>query len=237
MAGTPRRPASRRRAPLEPPLERPRVIANCAVSLDGRLAYAGGRRALLSGPNDLRRVQRLRAESGAILVGVGTVLNDDPSLRVHAELLDAPPTGPAPLRVVLDSRGRIPPGARILDRSAPTLVATTAAHRGKYPAHVKVYVTEGPMVDLRALLRYLASRGVRQLLLEGGATVFASFFRAGLVDEFTVYVAPMLIGGATAPSLLGGEDLPEGLGIVRLRRISVEPLDDGVLLSFRPIRT
>lgn len=215
--------------------ETPRVVANCATSLDGRLAYAGGRRARLSGPADLRRVQRLRADSDAILVGVGTILQDDPSLRIHEELLDgARPNRPL-LRVVLDSRGRIPPDAKVLDRSAPTLVATTTSAPSRYPAHIETFSTDGARVELRALLAHLARRSVHQLLVEGGPTVFASFFRDGLVDELTVYVAPVLIGGRTAPPLLGGEDLAGDSSAIPLQRESATPLDDGVLLRFRPV--
>ncbi len=104
------------------------MLLNCAVSMDGRLALAGGARARLSSEEDLRRVQQLRAAVDAIVVGVGTVLLDDPSLRVHWELLGRPP-GRNPTRVVLDSRGRTPAGARILDETAPTVVAVGEANR------------------------------------------------------------------------------------------------------------
>src|ERR1700683_5231537 len=98
---------------------RPEILVNCAVSLDGRLAYAGGRRARLSRPGGLRRGQWVRADGDAVLVGVGTVLLDDPSLRVHWEMIDRP-AGKNPARVVVDSNGRTPPTARVLDGSAPT---------------------------------------------------------------------------------------------------------------------
>src|SRR5579863_644650 len=129
---------------------RPYVWVNCAVSADGRLAYAQGRRALLSGPEDLRRVQTLRAASGAILIGAGTVRADDPSLRVHWELLDRPP-GPSPLRVILSTDAGLPPKARVLDGSAPTLVAGTALGTARLPGHVERLVTGGGAVELTAL--------------------------------------------------------------------------------------
>jgi 2,5-diamino-6-(ribosylamino)-4(3H)-pyrimidinone 5'-phosphate reductase len=213
---------------------RPFVHVNCAVSLDGRLAFAGGHRAALSGPEDLARVQRLRVECGAVLVGVGTVILDDPSLRVHWELLHQPP-GPPPTRICLDGSGRLPPTARLLDGSQPTLVATTERSHRQYPAPVETIVAgNGPEVDLPVLLKALAARGLKRLLVEGGAHVIANFLRAGLVDRMTVFVAPVLIGGTTAPSLMAGPESHSSEEWVELLRESVEPLDGGVLISLRP---
>lgn len=217
-----------------PATSRPFVQVNCAVSLDGRLAFSGGKRAPLSGPRDLQRVQRLRAGLGAVLVGVGTVVLDDPSLRVHWELLEQPP-GREPIRICLDGTGRLPPGARLLDGSQPTIVATTRATQRDYPATVESLVTgDGPEVDLPTLLRALWDRGVRGLLVEGGAHVIASFLRDSLVDRMTVYVAPVLIGGVGAPPMMAGPETHSSADWVELLRESVEPLDDGVLISLRP---
>lgn len=211
---------------------RPYVHINCAVSADGRLAFAEGRRARLSGPEDLKRVQELRAESDAILVGVGTVLKDDPSLRVHWELLERQ-EGRHPLRVILDSTGRTPPEARVLHGSQPTLVATATGCTRTFSKPVEQLVVGEGRVDLSRLLAELAHRGVRQLLVEGGATVIASFVRDGFVDALTVYMAPVLIGGTTAPPLMTGtetrtESEATALVLGRIRR-----LGEGVLLEWR----
>jgi 2,5-diamino-6-(ribosylamino)-4(3H)-pyrimidinone 5'-phosphate reductase len=211
---------------------RPRVVVNCAVSADGRLAYAGGRRAALSGPEDLRRVQRLRAASDAILVGVGTVLQDDPSLRVHSELLEGAPSR-SPLRVILDSNGRTPPGARVLDGSQPTLIATNLRCSREFPPGISRFAAGEGRVDLAALLGHLASRGVRQLMVEGGASVLASFLRSASVDELTIYVAPVLVGGPSAPTMMAGPDSRDASEVVGLSRVAVEPLGEGVLLTYR----
>jgi 2,5-diamino-6-(ribosylamino)-4(3H)-pyrimidinone 5'-phosphate reductase len=217
-----------------PALARPYVHVNCAISLDGRLAFAEGKRAPLSGPHDLARVQELRAQFGAVLVGVGTVILDDPSLRVHWELLHRKP-GAAPVRICLDGRGRLPTSARLLDGSQPTIIATTKSAKRTYPAGVEtVLAGAGPEVDLPVLLGALAARGLRGVLVEGGAHVIASFLRARLVDRMTVYVAPVLIGGTTAPSLMAGPESRSQEDWVELLRESVEPLDDGVLISLRP---
>lgn len=217
-----------------PALARPYVHVNCAISLDGRLAFAGGKRAPLSGPHDLARVQGLRAQLGSVLVGVGTVILDDPSLRVHWELLHRK-AGPPPVRICLDGRGRLPTSARLLDGTQPTIVATTKSAKRKYPAPVETILAgPGPEVDLPILLRALAARGLRGVLVEGGAHVIARFLRARLVDRMTVYVAPVLIGGNTAPSLMAGPESHSQEDWIELARESAEPLDDGVLISLRP---
>lgn len=213
---------------------RPYVHVNCAVSLDGRLAFAGGKRAPLSGPLDLVRVQRLRADLGAVLVGVGTVILDDPSLRVHWDLLQRP-AGPPPIRICLDGSGRLPATARLLDGTQPTIVGTTTTSQRSYPAPAQTILAgPGPEVDLPTFLSALDARGIKKLLVEGGSHVIASFLRAGLVDRMTVFVAPVLIGGATAPSLMAGPESHSSDEWVELLRESVEPLDGGVLISLRP---
>ncbi|HXQ48189.1 MAG TPA: dihydrofolate reductase family protein [Thermoplasmata archaeon] len=215
------------------PSDRPRVWVNCAVSLDGRLAFAHGVRARLSGPEDLVRVHRLRAASDAILVGVGTVVQDDPSLRLDEELLDERPKRP-PTRVVVDGSGRTPASARLLDGSLPTIVATTENNPRTYPAHVTVVRAGRDSVDLRQLFRRLREQGVEHLMVEGGARILASVARERLFDRWTIYYAPVLVGGSSAPPMILG---PEAIGpadLVRLRREHVAPLGDGFVATFGP---
>jgi len=212
---------------------RPLVWVNCAASLDGRLAFAGGKRAALSGPEDLSRVQRLRARSDAILVGVGTVVKDDPSLRVHWELLGEPP-GPNPTRVVVDASGRTPTTARVLDGSTPTIVATSERSTRVFPRHITTIVAGATRVDLARLFTALAERGVRRLMVEGGAEVLSSVLRPGLFDRFTIYYAPVVIGGATAPPVVSG---PETLGpddVTAFELLRVERLGTGMLATYAP---
>ncbi|MCI4358102.1 MAG: dihydrofolate reductase family protein [Thermoplasmata archaeon] len=213
---------------------RPKVFVNCAISLDGRLAYAGGRRAMLSGPEDLRRVQRLRAASSAILVGAGTVLADDPSLRVHWDLLSEPP-GPGPVRIILDSMGRTPEGSRVLDGSQPTLIAVSERCERRFPATAEMLVAGRERVELDRLWSLLAGRGLRSVLVEGGGNVIASVLRSGSFDRVTVYVAPVVIGGRTAPSLALGPETPDQASAVPLRFERAEPLGAGVVLTYGPV--
>jgi 2,5-diamino-6-(ribosylamino)-4(3H)-pyrimidinone 5'-phosphate reductase len=216
-----------------PARPRPEVLVNCAVSLDGRLAFAGGRRARLSGPEDLARVQRLRAGVDAIVVGVGTVLLDDPSLRVHWELIGGR-NGPEPMRVVLDSTGRTPASSRVLDGAIPTLVVTSERSERHWPPGVRTLRAGRTTVELDLLWEALDGQGVRRVLVEGGATVLANVLRSGTFDRLTVYVAPVLIGGRTAPPLMLGPECPGEEAMVRLHQESAEPLGEGVLLTLRP---
>jgi 2,5-diamino-6-(ribosylamino)-4(3H)-pyrimidinone 5'-phosphate reductase len=210
---------------------RPRVIINAAMSVDGKIALADGKGVRLSNEEDLRRVHRLRASVDAILVGVGTVLMDDPKLTVKLEYAK----GRNPLRVVLDSRGRTPETAHVLDGSAPTLIITSRDCDRKF-RRAEVQRLGTREVDLPALLDHLGARGVRTILVEGGSTVIWSFLRDGLADELKVFVSSRVLGGRTAPTLAGGKgvtSLDEAPGL-RLER--VERLGDGVLLEYAVVR-
>jgi 2,5-diamino-6-(ribosylamino)-4(3H)-pyrimidinone 5'-phosphate reductase len=213
--------------------ERPEVWLNCAASLDGRIALAGGRRARLSVPDDLRRVQAMRAASDGIVVGVGTVVLDDPSLRVHWELLDGP-RGKDPTRVVIDGSGRTPEKARVLDGSLPTIVVTSRSAHRTYPDAVERVVAGERRVDLRAAFAELAARGFHRLMVEGGADLLASVVRERLFDRWTIYYAPLAIGGASAPPILRGEETRDLAGAPRLELVALERLGEGYLATYRP---
>jgi len=212
---------------------RPAVWVNCAASADGRLAYAQGQPARLSSPEDLRRVQQLRANADAILVGVGTVVKDDPSLRVHWDLLGAP-EGKSPTRVVVDSTGRTPEHARVLDGSTPTIVATTDRCTRNFPAHVQTIVAGHGSVDLAELLVKLHALGIRRLMVEGGAGILASILREGLFDRFTVYYAPVVVGGVSAPPVASGPDSSRPDDSVRLRLLALDRLGEGYVVTYGP---
>jgi 2,5-diamino-6-(ribosylamino)-4(3H)-pyrimidinone 5'-phosphate reductase len=219
--------------PTEVPARRPVVWVNCAASLDGRIAYAGGRRARLSSPEDLVRVQRLRASADAILVGVGTVVLDDPSLRVHWELLGEP-EGKNPTRVVVDASGRTPENARVLDGSAPTIVATSERSTRTFPPHVRTIVAGRTRVDLNELFSRLHDLGIRGLMVEGGAEILASVLRSGLFDRFTIYHASVVIGGVTAPTVASGAETHSPEEAFEMDLASLERLGDGYVATYTP---
>ncbi len=206
---------------------RPRVIINAAMSLDGKIAFFDGRPARLSNEEDLARVHRLRAEADAILVGVGTVLKDDPQLTVKPEQSK----GRNPLRVVLDSGGKTPDHAHVLDATAATLIATTVDCTREF-TNAQVFRAGKDEVDLEVLLDHLASQGVKTLLVEGGSTTIWSFLRLHLADELKVFIASAVLGGHAAPTLAGGPGVPSLEQSFRLKLDKAERLGDGLLVEY-----
>jgi diaminohydroxyphosphoribosylaminopyrimidine deaminase / 5-amino-6-(5-phosphoribosylamino)uracil reductase len=174
---------------------RPYVRVKLAASLDGRTAMADGESKWITGEAARADVQKWRARSSAVLTGVSTVLADDPALDVRDMSI-----GRQPLRVVLDSRLRMPPAARMLRGDGKTLVVTASEdvaltdalkHAG---AEVALLSTERKTVDLDALMRHLAWLEVNEVLVEAGATLCGALLRADLVDEVVLYYAPHLMG-------------------------------------------
>ena len=216
------------------------VVANAAVSVDGKLSTRQREQVAISGPDDFARVDRLRADCDAVMVGIGTVIADDPSLTVDDPDLvaerEARGETSQPARVVADSGLRIPDDARVLDDAAGTyLLAAGAAAEERIAAMesagATVLVAGEERVDLGGALTALESAGVDRLLVEGGGELLFSAFAADLVDELSVYVGPFVIGGRDAPTLVDGEGFLEDFPALSLE--SVERVDDGVLLSYR----
>jgi len=219
---------------------RPFVTWKYAASLDGRTAAADGSSRWITSSEARADAHRLRAESDAVLIGSGTVLADDPHLAVRkAEL-----TRRQPWRVVLDSAARTPPGARMLDEVAPTLVLTgpeqadgprAQALRAAGAEVVGVPAAAGgPGLDLKAVLAVLAEREIVSVLLEGGATLAGSFLTARLIDRVVGYVAPVLIGG-DGLAALAGPGAPAIDAAMRFRLDAITAIGPDVRLVARPI--
>jgi diaminohydroxyphosphoribosylaminopyrimidine deaminase/5-amino-6-(5-phosphoribosylamino)uracil reductase len=201
---------------------RPYVHAKWAMSLDGKIATSTGDSKWISGEASRRRVHALRGRMDAIVVGIGTVLTDDP-------LLTARPPGPRlAARVVLDTHGRLPPDCQ-LARTAhetPLLVATAAG--GSVGERLVLPVEQGRLA-VTALLDELGRRRMTNVLVEGGAEVLGSFFDARAVDEVWVFVAPRIVGGPGISAVRGSgaERIADGL---RLKEWRVEQEEEDVLL-------
>jgi diaminohydroxyphosphoribosylaminopyrimidine deaminase/5-amino-6-(5-phosphoribosylamino)uracil reductase len=173
----------------------PRVIVKIAASLDGRVALPDGESRWITGAAARADVHRLRAEASAVLTGIDTVLADDPQLTVRDAQIDL--QGRQPLRVVLDSKLRMPSTARMLAEAGETLVFTSGDHRASAAIKatiVTVAKDESGRLDLAAVLRELGSRMCNDVLVEAGPTLAGSMISAGLADEFLVYLAPKLLG-------------------------------------------
>lgn len=198
---------------------RPRVTLKLATSLDGRIATASGESQWITGAAAREQGHRLRAAHDAVLVGVGTILADDPQLTVR---LPGRPVD-QPLRVVLDSALRTPPTARIADAGA--LILTAGEPRPIGAAEVAQVEAEAGRPAPAAVLKALRARGVGSVLIEGGGLVAASFIAAGVVDAIEWFRAPILLGAEGRPCI-AGLALAALVDAPRFRRLAVEPLGD-----------
>ncbi len=201
---------------------RPLVTLKLATTLDGRIATATGESRWITGPAARRWTHALRARHDAILVGIGTVLADDPDLTCRIE-------GYArrqPVRIVLDSRLRTPATARVLGPSAPTWLVHAAGSKAALPANL---IEAGS--DLAATLQALGAAGLTSILVEGGAAVAGSFLRAGLVDRIAWFHAPAIMGEGF-PAIRGFD--PGALAAMpRYIRTGTTPMGDDMLTEFR----
>ncbi len=205
---------------------RPFVSAKFAMSLDGKIATRSGESRWITSEESRLHGHRLRHIHDAILVGVNTVMVDDPELTTR---LEGVAVARQPLRVVVDSQLRLRMSARVVGPN--TLIATTRAGRMGAAEVVKFPATTDGRVALQPLLDELGRRGILSLLVEGGSTVHASFVSEGLVDKVYAYVAPSLIGGREAPSPLGGTGVEHLAQAVRLSELDATRLGVDLLIT------
>jgi len=221
-------------------LGRPHVTLKAAMTLDGRIADRDGESKWITGAPARAAAHRLRSEADAIVVGIGTVLRDDPELTVR--LGHSWPR--EPLRVVLDTGARTPVGARLIRAGRPSS-AVIAVGSEAPDTRVKALAAAGATivccrtrdarVDLGALLTELFAREVRAVLVEGGGEVHGAFLDAGLVDRVAMFAAPLLIGGRSATPVVGGAGR-ELKSAVRLGDFTVTPLGDDLLVEADVVR-
>ncbi|HKW08648.1 MAG TPA: bifunctional diaminohydroxyphosphoribosylaminopyrimidine deaminase/5-amino-6-(5-phosphoribosylamino)uracil reductase RibD [Candidatus Dormibacteraeota bacterium] len=204
---------------------RPFVTAKFAMSLDGKIATRTGESRWISSEESRRHGHRLRHQHDAILVGINTVMADDPELTSR---LDGPDSR-QPLRVVLDSNLRIRQSAKVV--GANTLIATTRPGHVGVAEAIKLPATPDGRVSLPDLLDELGKRDVLSVLVEGGAEVHAAMFAAGLVDKLHAYIAPKLIGGKTAPGPITGEGIAGLRDAIQLTDLDVTRLGPDVMIS------
>ena len=204
---------------------RPFVSAKFAMSLDGKIATRTGESRWITGDESRLHGHRLRHMHDAILVGIKTVMVDDPELTTRIGGVPAR----QPLRVVVDSQLRLRMSARVVGPN--TLIATTRAGRMGAAEVVKFPATADGQVALEPLLEELGKRGILSLLVEGGSTVHASFISQGLVDKVYAYVAPRLIGGREAPSPIGGAGVERLAEAIPLRELDATRLGADLLIT------
>jgi diaminohydroxyphosphoribosylaminopyrimidine deaminase/5-amino-6-(5-phosphoribosylamino)uracil reductase len=216
---------------------RPFVTLKIAATLDGKIATAGRESRWITGIAARRAVRKLREASDGILVGIGTVLADDPSLTARKD------SGRAtnPLRIILDPKLRIPAEAKVLtDGKAHTLVVTTRSSVKKKRellqacgAEVLVLPDDGGRFAWKSVLAELGRRGLNALLIEGGAEVSASVLRSGAVDKLMYFIAPKLLGGNDAVGAIGGSSPARLLEALALRDVTVSQIGVDILVTGR----
>jgi 2,5-diamino-6-(ribosylamino)-4(3H)-pyrimidinone 5'-phosphate reductase len=209
--------------------KRPYVTINCAISIDGKLGYRE-ERLQISSDQDLRRVHKLRAECDAIVVGVNTIITDNPSLKIKREYYKS---NKKPTRIVLDSMLRIPRNAKVLDGTAPTIIAVSERCSNEKINEIRnatiIKCGTSSRVDILELLKRLHEMNIRKILVEGGGTVIGSFLNANVVDELKIYIGNVLIG-CTAPMIMSSVRL----GHINLELGKVTRIDkNSVLLEYK----
>lgn len=209
------------------------------MTLDGKIATSSGS-SNISGAKDLERVHELRKDCDGIMVGIGTVLADDPRLTVHK--IDAKPSD-NPVRIVVDSKCRTPADARITNGDAKTIIAMANEYKDEFKASdkyeilkskgVKFFFSGDVQVDLKMLMIYLHEEGIDKLMLEGGSTLNFSMIKAGLIDEISICVAPMVVGGVNAKTFFDGEGFNTMDESVKLKLIDYYRLDKDFILNYK----
>jgi 2,5-diamino-6-(ribosylamino)-4(3H)-pyrimidinone 5'-phosphate reductase len=195
------------------------------VSADGKIAGVDRKQVRISSDEDMVRVKELRKKFDAILVGVGTVLADDPHLTVKELDYDT-----NPIRIIIDPHGRTPDDALVLDERAPTVMITSCDREWDCEETMRF---KGELC-LSEMLETLAEEiGIESILVEGGGETIASFFKEGLVDVYTVFVGGLIIGGRTAPTPADGDGWVSEGGI-RLVLKDSTVMGNGVVLTFEP---
>jgi diaminohydroxyphosphoribosylaminopyrimidine deaminase/5-amino-6-(5-phosphoribosylamino)uracil reductase len=213
----------------------PFVTVKFGSSLDGKIATNTGESQWITGEQSLQVAHKLRATSDAIMVGINTVLTDDSKLT--SRNLSGGNQEHQPLRVVVDSRCRIPPSASMLKEPGHTLVAATnisaidqkqAEDAG---AEILQVPSENGRVDLVSLMKQLGARDITSVIVEGGGTLIGALFDKGLVDKVIAFIAPTVIGGISAPSAVMGLGIEHLIDATRLEHVEVEILGQDILIS------
>jgi diaminohydroxyphosphoribosylaminopyrimidine deaminase/5-amino-6-(5-phosphoribosylamino)uracil reductase len=211
----------------------PFVTAKFAMSLDGKIATRSFDSQWISNDWSREYVHQIRWITDAIMVGVNTVLRDNPQLTARTMEGER-----HPLRVIVDSRGQTPPAARVLQPPGRALIATTTAieliRANQYAdigAEVLLLPPRNGLVNLDKLLMVLGNRGITSVLVEGGSRLLGSLFDLGLVDKVLVFIAPIIVGGREAITAVAGEGVASMVEALRLKQVRTERLGDDIMVS------
>jgi 2,5-diamino-6-(ribosylamino)-4(3H)-pyrimidinone 5'-phosphate reductase len=227
---------------VKPLVMHPYIVVNVAMSADGKISSRQRRQIRISGAQDFSRVDRLKAESDAVMVGIGTILADDPSLTVKSEecrtYRKAHGLDVNPVRIVVDSSARIPHDAAVLNKGEGKRVIAVSRRADATKISVlkkksTIIVAGDDEVDLSALMHELSSMGIQRIMVEGGGTLIAGLFDAGLVNEIYTFIGNIIIGGKDAPTLTDGDGFIQESSFPRLSLLEARRIGEGILLHWK----
>jgi len=206
------------------------------MSADGKIALPNRKQVRISCDEDIKRMYDLRNESDAVLVGIETILSDDPKLTVKERYVKNPKQ---PLRVVLDSKCRTPKDALVLNDSAKTLIITKKGNEKQFDCkNVEVVgckTDDKGYIDLNGVVDLLYQKGVKKLLVEGGSTVTWNFLKKKLVDDLFIYIGPYVIGGKDTPTVADGVGIKNDDELISLKIVNMARLGSGILVHYKMI--
>ncbi len=217
-------------------MNQPHIIINCAMTADGKIAQPSGKQLRISCEEDMERMYKLRNKYDAVLVGIDTVLSDDPKLTVKDKYVENPRQ---PIRIVLDTHCKTPTNSLVVNQAAKTLIITDKECNKKYNDNVEIIQCETDKegyIDLNKLLKILFNRGIKTLMVEGGSTVILNFLKQKLVDDMYVYIGPMIVGGKDTPTLADGNGIKNIGELINLEIVDTYRLGPGILIHYRMIK-
>jgi 2,5-diamino-6-(ribosylamino)-4(3H)-pyrimidinone 5'-phosphate reductase len=217
-------------------MNQPHIIINCAMTADGKIAQPNGKQLCISCEEDMERMYKLRNKYDAVLVGINTVLSDDPKLTVKDKYVENPRQ---PIRIVLDTHCKTPTNSLVVNQAAKTLIITDKECNKKYNDNVEIIQCETDKegyIDLNKLLKILFNRGIKTLMVEGGSTVILNFLKQRLVDDMYVYISPMIVGGKDTPTLADGNGIKNIGELINLEIADTYRLGSGILIYYRMIK-
>ena len=210
---------------------KPFVLLNSAMTVDGKIATENSSMKI-SGKQDLIRVHELRKKYDAIMVGINTVIVDNPKLTIHKIKASKKDN---PIRIIIDSKGRTTLDELVLNDDAKTIIIVSKKapkkNLEKLEKKCDILVCGKEQVNLKEAMRKLYLEGIRSILLEGGSTLNFSMFKEGLIDEISICIGSKILGGSTSKTFVDGEGF-EPENCVKLELKNIEKIDNDVVLSY-----
>ena len=207
---------------------KPYTILNCASSADGKIALPNRKKIKLSNHEDFERVHNLRTKCDAIIVGINTVIEDNPNLTVNEKYA----IGSNPIRIILDTNYRTPINSNILNGESKTVIVIGDKTVDRKLPNVEIFRCGEKEINLNKLLQHLEKLKIKNILVEGGETVLWSFLEKKIFDELNIFVSSVIVGGKDSPSIAGGKGFVDESKILSLEIKKFKQIGNGILLTY-----